>query len=122
MEPEQGALIACIYCTRVHPGLAAGCPRCHGAGAYLRPARMLDRAAAREHVLAALARLEEARRELREADEGHRAALAERCRTSALGLLEDVVIYGFDLADALAGEIRRLEDEGRRASPPDREE
>lgn len=111
MEPEQGALIACVYCTRVHPGLAAGCPRCHGAGAYLRPARMLDRAAAREHVLAALASLHNARRELREADPGRCGGLARECRASALSLLEDVVIHGFDLADALVEEIRRLEDD-----------
>jgi len=107
----QAALIDCVYCTRVRPGVGIACPRCHGAGSYLRPARMMDGAASRGHVLDALARLAETRRELQEADASRRAEVSARWRESALRLLEDAVIYGFDLGDALAEEIRRVEDD-----------
>lgn len=118
-EPSQGVLLACVYCTHVHPGLGADCPRCHGSGPRFRPARMMDGTSAREALLASLHRLgavgvlravgvEPGAR----GETGAATGDAEEYRTRLIGLLEEAVIYGVDLVEAIAGEIRRVEGAG----------
>lgn len=118
-ERRQGALLACVYCTHVHPDLGADCPRCHGSGPRFRPARMMDGPSARDALLASLHRLG-AKGVLRAAgvEPGARGEAGggpgdeEEYRTRLLGLLEEAVIYGVDLAEPIAREIRRVEGGG----------
>ncbi len=108
---EQGALTTCVYCTRVRPGPAADCPVCRGRPTRLRPARMMDGPTSRRELLASLTALSEPLEAWRNATgDADRKAAAARLRERLLGVLADLDLYGFDLAEALAEAIRELEE------------
>jgi hypothetical protein len=101
MRQDQGLSMECVYCTLVRPDIGGDCPECHGARVRFQPARMMDGPTSRDHVLSRFFH--------------HGAVLpgsggaTERDRL--LALLEEVVIYGFDPALALAEALHRVEEE-----------
>lgn len=110
MEAEpQGALLECVYCTHVHPGLGERCPRCHGSGPRLHAARMLDGPSSREELLRTLYRVGAARRDAAGGKGVAPSDGPDEYLELLVQLLEEAVIYGFDLREAIAEEIRRVE-------------
>lgn len=109
--PEQGVLAGCAYCSVVRPGLGGECPLCQGRGPRFRAARMMDGPTSRAETLRRLTCFGDPWQGLGAHDcEGAREA-ADEVRRRWLGLLEDVLLYGFDLRQALIERI--LETEAR---------
>jgi len=114
---EQGTVVDCAYCTRVRPGVGGGCPLCGGEGGGFRPARMMTPDLARAELLASLFLAEDPRRAVHDAPAPARREAAEAARRALVDRLEDVLLYRFDLEQALVEAIRALEEEAGLAEP-----
>jgi hypothetical protein len=109
---EQGVSEPCVFCQVLYPArLAAHCPHCGDRRMVFRPARMMSRELAAEH-LAALAercrRMEEA---LHSAKPEARPKALSELRRCQIGLLRDKLTYGVGESKPLIDRIHALDAE-----------
>ncbi len=94
--PEQGAMMDCVYCSIIYPELKGKCPRCGRSGGGFREARMMDRESSSRMILDMMD------------DTDLLFDGNEEKRERMISLLNDVVLYDFDLVSALALRIREM--------------
>lgn len=122
LPDQQGAMVTCLYCTRVRPGIGRACPRCQGRSGGFREAQMLAPEITRARILRMWAGLGEGLRALEEAEDradadpygeagsGGAGEVAAQLRGRLLMLLGEIELYGFDPVAALADQLVQLED------------
>ncbi|MBI5526351.1 MAG: hypothetical protein HY897_08445 [Deltaproteobacteria bacterium] len=109
-QMEQGVQEPCVYCQVLYPArLAAHCPHCGDRRIVFRPARMMSRELATEHIgelKTQCSRMEEAVRAAR--PEARPAALSS-LRRCFIGLLRDTLTYGVGESKPLVERIHALD-------------
>ncbi len=108
---EQGLLIECIHCKVLYPELdSSDCHWCQGAGQYFQPARMMSPELSQQVLLQQLI---EYCRDWGSFLINHESslddAMKENLRKKSLNLLQNILIYNFDLKESLIQLIRTLD-------------
>ncbi|MHA1785882.1 MAG: hypothetical protein ACTSVY_05170 [Candidatus Helarchaeota archaeon] len=105
---EQGVEMECMYCSVLYPEFKGkSCPVCDGKGIVFQPARMMDEFTSREEIFQDLFEF------LRHRDEfklDEKPDLPQKIKNSAINILKKVVIYNFNMKDALITLIHELDD------------
>ena len=96
---DQGTMVDCVYCTEVRPELkgSENCPVCHGNTPHFQPMRMMDACTSRIETLNKILHM-------------HPHDDLEPLKTQLLGLLQEVVVYNFDIKEALIDYIKNIEE------------
>lgn len=100
---EQGAIQSCIYCDLIYPETKGNCPECNNSGPAFREAQMMDRDSSSRMILNIMNDID--------LSDYHEIEETEEKRKKLISLLREIVLYRFDIKDALVTRIRDLDQE-----------
>lgn len=101
IQPDQGAIVGCVYCELIYPERKGSCPECNNSGLGFRQAQMMDRDSSSRMILNSMNDID--------LSDLHEIEQVEMKRKRLIALLEDITLYGFDIQEALVRRIKELD-------------
>jgi hypothetical protein len=101
IQPQQGAIQSCIFCDLIYPKTKGNCNECNNSGSGFRSAQMMDRESSSRMILNSMNEID--------LSDFHEIEEVKMKRERLISLLRDIVLYHFDISEALVTRIKDLD-------------